>query len=258
MKADRKYLAVLVLALFGVLAITGAQIWPSSGSSGVLLAAPHEENEREAEERKDQEGEWPEYRVIGLEHLPAPEAMETLQQLFKSEVFNEIRGILAFAVNRPANAIVIVGPQRAVDLLEGMLQELDELAGEHRDRMKDREADHRERMQHEHAERREHMEREEAEHHEMEERERERGEHRERMEREEAERREHGDRSRPGEEERRRHMEHMRQMRERMEHFFREYGRPRREDRRGPRVFERPGFRFEFRPEIDRPKVRRL
>ena len=67
-----------------------------------------------------------------------------------------------------------------------------------------------------------------------------------------------GDRSRPGEEERRRHMEQMRQMREQMEHFFREYGRPRREDRRGPRVFEGPGFRFQFRPETDRPKVKRL
>ena len=282
MKADRKYLVVLLLAMFGVLAVTGAQRGTSPSSPGVLLAAPHEEDEREAKEREDQKGEWPEYRVIGLEHQPAPEAMETLQQLFKSEVFGEIRGILAFAVNRPANAIVIVGPEHAVDLLEGMLRELDELAAEHRERTQHREAEHRERMQHEHAERRERMEREEAARHEMEEREHgERREHGEgpgrRIERlrdllqSPQLRKKHpdlrrrlmgprdGDRSRPGQEERRRYMEQMRQMREQTERFFREYGRPRVQDHGSkPRVFEGPSFRFEFRPEIDRPKVKRL
>ena len=288
MKADRKYLAVLVLALFGVLAITGAHRGASPSSSGVLLAAPHEDDQEEAEDPEGEEGEGPELRVIGLEHQPAPAAMETLQQLFKSDLFDEVRGKLAVAPNGPANAIVVVGPERAVDLIEGMLRELDELAAQHGDRMRDREAEHRERMQHENAERREPLEREEAERREPLERGRDEDRrHREFPEDEESRRERAEDLRRQSEKLRdeiermypvtpprrlrprgdlpelpqkdlQRYMPQMRQMREQMEHFFREYGRPRGDDRPGPRVFEGPSFRFEFRPEIDRPKVKRL
>jgi len=244
MKADRKYLVVLVLAMFGVLAVTGAQMWPSPSGTGILLAAPHDDDrDEDEEEAEDREGEGPEFRVIGLEHQPAQKAMETIEQLFESDLFDAVRDKLALAVNEPANAIVVVGPERAVDLLEGMLRELDELTAEHHERMKDREAEHRERMRHEHAERRE-----------MEERER-------------AQRRERGqDRPRGMEEHRpelrqenlRRYMEQMRKMREQMEHFFREYDRPREHDRRGSSFFERPGFRFEFHPDTKRPTVKKL
>ena len=210
MKADPKYLVVLLLAMFGVLAITGDQRGASPSGPGVLLAAPQEEDEQEAEQGKGQEGEGPEFRVIGLEHQPAQEAMETLEELFESDLFDKARDKVAFAVNEPANAIVVVGPERAVDLLEDMLRELDELTAKHRERMKDRQAERREM-----------------------------GKRKERRGREQM-------------------GEQMRKMREQMERFFREYDRPREHDRRGSRLFEGPGFRFEFHPDIERPKIKKL
>jgi hypothetical protein len=268
---------MLALALLGIFVIAGAGLWPTAGRTGVCLAAPEEEGER----RRHEEGQGPQFRVIGLENQPAPEAMGTLHELFKSDLFDDVRSKLAIAPNGPANAIVVVGPERAVDLIEGMLRELDQLTGEHRERTRHREAEHRERMQREHAERRERMEHERAERREMEERER--GERRERGEDHDRRieqlrdllkspqlRKKHpdlwrllmvprdGDRPELPQENLRRHMEQMRKMREQMEHFFREYDRPREDDRRGSSFFEGPGFRFESHPDTKRPKVKKL
>jgi len=144
---------------------------------------------RRDRDRDDERGQrqGPEIRVVVMRHQPVHAAVETLEQLFDQEVFDDARKHLAIAVNEPGNALVLVGPEELVNHIEGLLEDLDRAAAEQRELQEEREDEARQRQRQWDREMREMggdvrgdmREREEIERHEM--REREEMERRERM-----------------------------------------------------------------------------
>ena len=89
-------------------------------------------------------GPPPKVVVFPLRHIPAQSIMEVMEQLARAEPAREIIKQVPFAVNEPANALVVVGPPEVVEFFEQLVAGLDK-PSEFHERMRDREMEERHR-----------------------------------------------------------------------------------------------------------------
>ena len=80
----------------------------------------------------------PKVVVFPLRHIPAQSIMEVIEQFARAEPAREIIKQVPFAVNEPANALVVVGPPEVVEFFEQLVAGLDK-PSEFHERMRDRE-----------------------------------------------------------------------------------------------------------------------
>jgi len=76
--------------------------------------------------------------ILRLQHIPAESFMEVLEQLGRAPKFREMLEQIPVAMNEHANAIVIIGPPKVMELFERIAEGLD-APSEFHERMRDQE-----------------------------------------------------------------------------------------------------------------------
>jgi len=110
----------------------------------IVREAPQERPRREAP-RAPQPSGAPKPIILRLKHISAESFMEVIEQLGRNEDAGRILRSIPTAMNREANAIVIVGPPEVAEFFERLVDGLDQ-PSEYHERMRAREMEERARM----------------------------------------------------------------------------------------------------------------
>ena len=94
-------------------------------TSGRLIITEKDLREFKGEQKRP-EGPPPKPLIIQFKHIPAESFLETLHQLGRHPRIGEILEQLPLALNRDANAVVILGPPEAAGYLAGIAKGLDQ------------------------------------------------------------------------------------------------------------------------------------